>query len=339
MTRNVCWERFVVRTLVVLFVLAISFAAQAREATFNAGFTGRDVPGDPPFPVAVWYPTEAEESTWLAGPYSITAARDAAPAPGPFPLVVISHGGMGSELGHRDWADYLARRGFVVVAVRHVGDSFDDFSGRGTDVQLNRRPTQVREALDAVLADPVLAPAVDPDRIGIVGFSAGGYTALKTVGAEPKFALCGAHCRAHSDDLELCPSDGHEMPRITRPGWQSPPPDPRVKAAVAMAPLAVVFDKEALSGVNVPVRLYRAADDRHVQNRWNADIVAANLPAAPEVVTVPGDHYVFLPPCPPAMAAEVPEEVCTDAPGVGRAAIHARIGEELVEFFDRTLGP
>ncbi len=326
------------RLLISLFVLAMSVTAHASEGTFNAGFTGRDVPGDPAFPIVVWYPTAAEERTWLAGPYSITAAPDAEPAAGPFPLVVLSHGGMGSELGHRDWADVLARRGFVVVAIRHVGDSFDDFSGRGSDVQLIRRPTQVREALDAVLADPVLAPAIDPDRIGIVGFSAGGYTALKTVGADPAFTLWGAHCSAHPDDLELCPPNGHEMPRITRPGWEPPPHDPRVKAAVAMAPLAVVFDKEGLSGVSVPVRLYKAADDSHVQNRWNADIGAANLPAPPEAVTVPGDHYVFLPPCPPAMAAEVPEEVCTDAPGVDRAAIHATIGDELVAFFDRTLG-
>jgi predicted dienelactone hydrolase len=326
-----------VRILIVLLVLVLSVTAQAREATFNAGFTGRDVAGDPGFPIVVWYPATAEESTWLAGPYSITAARDAAPAEGSFPLVVISHGGMGSELGHRDWADYLARRGFVVVAIRHVGDSFDDFTGRGSDVQLNRRPEQVTAALDAVLADPVLAPAIDAERIGIVGFSAGGYTALTTVGAEPEFALWGAHCRDHPDDLELCPPDGHEMPRITRPGWQPPPPDPRVRAAVAMAPLAVVFDRDGLAHVEVPVRLYRAADDRHVRNQWNADIVAAGLPAPPEVVTVPGDHYVFLPPCPPAMAADVPAEVCTDAPGVDRAAIHAAIGEDLVAFFDRTL--
>jgi len=327
-----------VRVLVALFVLALSMTAEAREATFNAGFTGRDVAGDPALPIVVWYPTTAAESTWLAGPYSITAARDAAPAAGPFPLVVISHGGMGSELGHRDWADHLARRGFVVVAIRHVGDSFDDFSGRGSDVQLNRRPEQVTAALDAVLADPVLAPAIAPDRIGIVGFSAGGYTALETVGAAPEFALWDQHCRDHADDLELCPTDGHEMPRITRPGWLPPPPDHRLKAAVAMAPLAVVFDREALSGVTVPVRLYRAADDTHVRNQWNADVVAAGLPHAPEVVTVPGDHYVFLPPCPPAMAADVPKEVCTDAPGIDRAVIHATIGEELVDFFDRMGG-
>jgi predicted dienelactone hydrolase len=184
----------------------------------------------------------------------------------------------------------------------------------------------------------MLAPAVDPDRIGIVGFSAGGYTALKTVGAEPKFALWGEHCRAHPDDHELCPQDGHEMPLITRPGWEPPPPDRRVKAAVAMAPLAVVFDRDGFFGVSVPIRLYKAADDRHVQNRWNADMVAANLPALPEVVTVPGDHYVFLPPCPETFAAAVPE-VCTDAPGVDRAAIHVQIGDEIVNFFDRTLGP
>lgn len=228
--------------LLLALLFASATAAHVRDSDHRPGFTSREIDADPPFPVAVWYPTEAEATTWAAGPYEITAARDAAPAPGPFPLVVLSHGGMGSELGHRDWADHLARRGYVVLAIRHVGDSFDDPSGRGSDVQLNRRPAQVSIALDAVLSDPVLGAAIDPGRIGILGFSAGGYTAIKTIGGEPIFALWAEHCAAHPDDRELCPADGHAMPRITRPGWTPPPADARVRAAVVMAPLAVVFD-------------------------------------------------------------------------------------------------
>jgi predicted dienelactone hydrolase len=56
------------------------------------------------------------------------------------------------------------------------------------------------------------------------------------------------------------------------------------------------------------------------------------------VVTVPGDHFVFLAPCPESLAEAFPT-ACEDPPGVERAAVHRQIAAELVDFFDRTLGP
>jgi predicted dienelactone hydrolase len=329
------------RMLSAVAIAVFVGAGALADAPYQAGFVTIEVPGNPPdptFPVAVWYPTLEPATPWQAGPFEIVAARGAPAAPGRFPLIVLSHGSTGSEFGHRDWADRLARSGYVVAAIRHIGDSYDDFSGRGSDVQLTRRPWQVSEALDAVLADPRLAPHIDPDRIGMVGFSAGGYTALKAIGGEPDFGLWAVHCADHPDDHELCPADGHTMPRITRPGWPLPPRDLRIKAAAVMAPLGVVFDRAGLTKVTVPVVIFRAADDHHVRNEWNADSVSRNLPATPEVITVPGDHYVFIAPCPPALATELPD-ACSDAPGVDRTAIHAEIAEELLLFFGRTLGP
>ena len=66
-------------------------AAPAAETSFRAGFA-LTIAGDPPFPVGVWYPTLAKETDWTVGPYAMSAARDAAPAPGRFPLIVLSHG-------------------------------------------------------------------------------------------------------------------------------------------------------------------------------------------------------------------------------------------------------
>ncbi|MBE3109561.1 MAG: hypothetical protein IMZ46_03450 [Acidobacteria bacterium] len=54
--------------------------------------------------------------------------------------------------------------------------------------------------------------------------------------------------------------------------------------------------------------------------------------------TVPGDHFIFIAPCPAELAERFPES-CTDADGVDRAAIHAQIGAELVSFFDSALPP
>jgi len=105
-----------------------------------------------------------------------------------------------------------------------------------------------------------------------------------------------------------------------------------------MAPVGILFDAAGLAGVTAPLRPYRAVDDCLVRNPWNADNIAAHLPKPPEIVTVPGDHFVFLAPCPRRMAARFPA-ACQDPPGVDRAAIHAQIAAELVAFFRRTLGP
>ena len=164
----------------LLALLICPVAGSAEEAPYHAGFLALTVTGDQPFPVGVWYPTHADESTWRSGFYEITAARDAALAPGRFRLILLSHGSGADEFHHRDWTAYLARHGFIVAALRHAGDSFDDVSGRGSDVQLTGRPWQVTQTLDAVLAEPRLREAIDAERLGMVGYSAGGYTTLTT---------------------------------------------------------------------------------------------------------------------------------------------------------------
>ncbi len=324
--------------LAMIFLLAGGVAAAAdEEQGYHAGFARLTVEADPPFPVAVWYPTAAEETTWQAALRDVTAARDAPIAAGRFPLILLSHGSGGNEFGHLDWAARLARNGFIVAAIRHVGDSSDAPNGQGSDIQLTGRPWQARQALDAVLADPRLAPSIDRDRIGMIGFSAGGYTTLVSIGGRPRYELWMAHCAAHPEDHEFCPGEGIVVPRITKPGWALPPPIGEIKAAVVMAPAGILFDARGLAGIGVPLRIYRAADDRLVQNQWNADHVAALLPNRPEIVTVPGDHYVFIAPCSPALRAEV-AVICEDAPGVDRLAIHEKIADELVDFFRKELG-
>lgn len=173
----------------------------------------------------------------------------------------------------------------------------------------------------------------------MIGFSAGGYTTLTSVGAKPNFDLWQTHCDVHPEDRVLCPSVLFaffiSLPRITRPGWTMPE-ETRIKAAVVMAPLGILFDKAGLSGVTAPLRVYRAADDRVARNVWHADVVITGLPTPPEQMTVPGGHYVFLAP-PFDVSSAVTRELFKDASGVDRVAIHENIGNELVEFFLRTL--
>jgi predicted dienelactone hydrolase len=67
-------------------------------------------------------------------PLAAVAGRD-------LPLVVLSHGGGGGYDSHYDTALALAHAGFVVAAVSHQGDTYNDQS---QVLKLWRRPAQAR---------------------------------------------------------------------------------------------------------------------------------------------------------------------------------------------------
>jgi predicted dienelactone hydrolase len=330
-----------VHALSLLAGLVMIGCAAADPLPFHAGVTRVAVTDVEPFDALVWYPTEAPEIAWQAGPMPIAASRDAAIAEGArFPVVVLSHGSGGSPLGHRDLATRLARDGFIVVAPTQIGDSAGHTEGREAGRSLLDRPRQAVKALDAALADRRFADHADPAHIGMVGFSAGGYTTLVLAGARPDYARATAYCRDHGDDRGSC-GNGAGGSREDSPSraeqlatWQ-PPVETRLKAIVLMDPLAFTFDAEALRAVQIPTLLIRPASDDYLRAPPNAAAVAAGLPHPPQQSTVPGSHFVFLDPCPPALAEEVP--VCRDAPGIDRVAIHRKIEGEISDFLRRNL--
>ena len=269
------------------------------------------------------------------GPNRIEAELGLPIAEGKHPLVLISHGHLGSALGHHDLAEHLARAGYLVAAVKHSGDSYDDDSAVGSDRMMLGRPYQISATLDAVLADPMLGPHVDQSRIGVAGFSAGGYTSLLVVGAHPDFGLHAGYCQRHPDDREIC-SIKELKKTIADP---RPTVDPRVKAAFVMAPLAIFFGPGTLDDVHAPVFLTWAEQDRTLLPDGNALLVQRGLKTLKGTHAIPNaEHYVFLAPCSAAMAEDAPM-ICDDPPGVDRGQIHRALNEEAKVFFDQQLAP
>jgi predicted dienelactone hydrolase len=298
-------------------------------------------------PGFVFYPSSAPtHGTTAFGPYDVAATPGAAAAPGSWPLVVISHGHGGSDLGHHDLASYLARHGFVVATFEQPGDNFHDQSGSATSRVLVGRAIQVRAVIDTVLADARWKPLVDPARIGVAGFSAGGYTSLLVVGARPRFNLFIGYCQRHPDDDETCgpakrlgakaaavlASIQHDLTR-----WGDTA-DPRVKAAFAMAPLSLVFDQTGAGAIDRPVDLWYGQNDHVLLPSENALHVKPLIPTLRQVHEVPkADHWVFLAPCSTRLAQDA-GEICKDPPGVDRAQAHERINANALAFFRTTLG-
>jgi predicted dienelactone hydrolase len=315
-----------------MFAPPVVFNAGLRKGTYPDPLTGA------PTPIFFWYPTKTAEPDAGPGPFQVPLAADAPLAAGVFPAVVISHGSGGSHFAHRDTATTLARSGFVVAVPLHARNSFLDSSDVGTVQSYRERPRQVSAAIDAVLAQPSLAGRVDAQRIGAMGFSGGAYGVLVAAGGIAELSLMGQHCQAHPDDA-FCIGGrqaGYSFADDDPDGLVvSLEPDRRIRAAVLMAPLGVVFGDGSLDRVDIPVRLYRAEHDESLTSPFHAERVRDLLPRPPEyAVAAGGGHFAFISPFPPGIGGEAAH----DPPGFDRAAYQAQLNAEVCEFFSRTLG-
>ena len=326
------------RTRIILLAIALLFAKPLHA---SVGFQQVTIP-DPqgkPIVAGIWYPTNARTSPHALGMFSQTVALDAELSGDRLPLVLISHGTGGSLSSHYDTAIALAEAGFVVTAVTHTGDNYLDQSYAGNRKDLIDRPRQIKLALDWMLASWASHRNLDTNRIGIFGFSLGGFTSLVEIGGTPELPRMALLCstRPNAPECSFIKNNyGDQLaPNPEMPVWMH---DRRIKAAVVAAPAAsFLFGPGDLRNVNIPVQLWRAENDSQAPDEWNSAIVRKELPHHPEEHVVPGvDHFVFLAPCSDALVVAVPA-ICRDAAGFDRTAFHHEFNQAVVKFFSTEL--
>jgi predicted dienelactone hydrolase len=338
--------------LLVLCLLPLAVLADGVTGVGIHAIEVHDPVNDGAMPGYVFYPsTQAKGSTWIA-PYEVAATVDAAELPGARPLVVLSHGNGGSDLDLHDIATYLASHGFVVATLEHPRDNYHDQSGVGRAPVLDGRPIQVQAVITYLLNDAKWSKLIDAKRIGVGGFSAGGYTSLLLVGAVPRFDRFIGYCERYPGD-DLCAGAkqmraeavshgqtieqmfGETQKDFTRWGKAA---DRRVKAAFAMAPLSLIFDASGVASIDRPVFLYYGQDDHLARPLENARHIAPSIKTLTGIKEIPkADHWVFLAPCSPTMTKRLPV-MCSDPAGVDRAKVHAQIQVDALAFFRKTLG-
>lgn len=258
----------------------------------------------PPLEAGIWYPSDAAASSHRLALYTQAVTVGGEVAGYRLPLVVISHGTRGSFQQHYDTALALAEAGFVVAAVTHTGDNYRDRSATlFVSAGFENRLRHIKALIGYRQASWPQRGRLDPKRIGVFGFSAGGFTALVAIGGEPDLSLGRSYCAAHPDDW------GCRTARETGTRPLVPPATfvhaPRIAAAVVTAPLGALFTPEGLAGIKAPIQLWRGEVDeivpqpRHAQN---------GLTTKPEYHVVPNaGHFAFLAPCTPALAKVAPE--------------------------------
>lgn len=276
----------------------------------------------------LFYPSEASVGFTNFGAYEVAGLVDAKMKPGKFPLIVISHGSSVGMLSHHDTASYLALSGFVVAAVEHAGDNYRDSSGVGKISTVYRRAREVSDVIDAVLEGPY-GQAVDHQRIGVVGYSAGTVTALMLAGAEPDFAALADYCDRVEFPIALCQGGGR---LLADADVEESVKDPRIGAALLLAPIGTVFRDETIQ-LDVPIGIVAAESDRELPIDDHAYTFGRRLPSALLLDVIPlAGHSVFLAPCSDALKA-IEAEICLDPPFVDRQREHMLLNSLALSFF------
>lgn len=320
----------------------------AQAIASQAGWRQITIPGvtaqAAPTVAVLYYPTQAAARSIAMGPFNVNVAVQAAPEAKVKGLIVLSHGTGGSELAHSSLAEALAQHGYLVAALRHPDDNWQDRSLRqaGLTRYVTQRPQQVSRVIDALLRDPEWKDRIASDargpRIGALGHSAGGYTVLALAGGRPEPSRFEAHCKAERADDPIFCSTGDVRPLAMNDGAValSIPSlmDVRVRAVVALAPMGVLFSAASLAQIRIPVAVYEAQQDRFLVPRFHAEWVAASLPGV-EMHRVPNAWHFAFQDMPTMPIASEDGDVGANPPGFDRRVFLGQLQRELPAFFDK----
>lgn len=308
----------------------------------------------------VWYPSDpaAVEQPQTVGPpesplFKVgSAAPGAKPAPGKFPLIVLSHGTGGSAVMLGWLGTTLAAHGYIAAAVNHPGNNaLEPYTPAGFSLWWERA-TDLTKVIDRMLSDPEFAARIDPQRIAAAGFSLGGYTMIEIAGGTTDRAAFSEFCKsAAADGICKAPPEFPNLleyfNRIDHTAKSDPElaaslrreqeshRDPRVRAVFAIAPaLGPAFPPAGLGKIAIPVQIVAGTADDQVPVKSSARYFAAHIPGAKLTLLEGGvRHYEFLGTCTPAGRQALPQ-LCTDNPGVDRDAVHEKVAAMAVKFFD-----
>lgn len=333
------------------FLLLLLFAMEVRA---YPGFRQLDLtdPHQRTLKLAVWYPSATPGKVEKVGENAafegVSITRNAQPAPGPHPLLVISHGYNGNWRNLSWLAQIMAMQGYIVAAPDHPGTT--TFNQNPDEAKkLWQRPLDISRTIDFVTGFPRLFGETDNRRIAALGHSLGGWTVLSLAGAQfdPRKFIHDCQPQPQRGDCILINKLGIDSVQ-TRDALSENYRDVRINAIVSLdLGLAPGFTHQSLSQIDIPVLLLAAQMDN-----------VARLPAAQESgyltawikpqwrkyeVIQGTTHFSFMQLCKTdaegLLNKELPGDgiVCSDANGISRIKIHHQLADKISAFLSVSL--
>jgi predicted dienelactone hydrolase len=254
--------------------------------------------------VQAWFPAAAAgDDPYAYDDFFEAAAReDGVPdCAAARPVLVFSHGNEGIRYQSVFLTEWLASRGWVVVAPDHLHNTFLDHEEERLCEVMVRRPLDLAAVYDwltGTAAGPggPLEGCVDPDAgYAVAGHSFGGFTALATAGAALVPAASATYCAQRGG--WLC--DAIAAWAADHPAEEAALGDPRVWATVAMAPAGYEALIGGLGRVTVPALVLGGSRDSVTPMEWQVTPIYAGLTSLPRFLGEIRDagHYTFSDAC------------------------------------------
>ena len=210
---------------------------------------------------------KAEDGTVIHGLY-YPPANPAFDGPGRPPLIVDVHGGPTGNAGAGYDAEiqYFATRGYAILSVDYRGSTgygrryMESLKGNWGVFDVEDAIGGARHLVDAGL--------VDPDRLVIMGGSAGGYTVLRALAAEPGFFKAGV-CSYGISNLFSLAAETHKFEARYMDSLLGPLPE----AAATYRERSPLFAADRLRD---PIAIFQGTDDEVVP-RDQSDAIVESL--------------------------------------------------------------
>lgn len=301
--------------------------------------------------VTVWYPAQSGGKQVMLGdtPFFLgTPAQQDAPIPAKkFPLILLSHGaGIGGNAQAMSWlAAPLAEQGFIVVAPNHPGSLSGNKSAL-ENMKLWRRPIDFTDTLNVLEKEAFFQDHIDMQKVGALGVSMGGYTALAIAGVRIDPKLLAAYCDTDLINPSLCGwirQSGLDLHKMDLQPAGLAYTDSRIRSVVAVDPgPSDTFEPRSLAGIKIPVDLINLGRPEEVPLTVQASAIAKIIPDARYAVIDDASHFTLLGECKPDVpstlkARGIDEPFCSDGGGRSRSEIHAQLIDMIAKCFNRTL--
>ncbi|CAN7665800.1 alpha/beta hydrolase family protein [Aminobacter sp. LjRoot7] len=317
------------------------FASEAGVKEVSVAQPGRDLA------VTVWYPAGSGGKPTVVGDNKVfkgaAASVDAPAVPGRHPLVLLSHGS-GSSVKAMGWlATELAKAGFVVAGPNHPGTT-SGFSTPAETPKLWQRAGDLSAVIDALVKDPAWNSVVDADRIGVVGFSLGGATAMELSGARANLEAYASYCDGYKKwdcawfasgvgyvNDEKVTVDKVDLRSIDRARFEQSNLDPRIKTAVLADPgLAQAYDANSLKQIDIPMHFINLGEGDSIPLAVISDQLAKLTPKGTYATVAGATHFSFLPECKEGAAELLKsfgefDPICSDEASRPRSELHAEM--------------
>ncbi|MBO0345114.1 hypothetical protein J0X15_07780 [Roseibium sp. CAU 1637] len=295
---------------------------------------------------SVWYPAASRTYKSRVGDnpvfYGTEVMLGAGVDAGKHPLVVLSHGS-GGNMDNAGWlSSALAQAGVMVLGVNHPGSTSGDSSPRRS-ARFWDRPMDLDATIDAVLADPVFAPAIDETQIYTLGFSLGGLSVLQTGGMRMDLETYATYCdeKPEAVDCQFFHKGRVDFRLLDAEKMNATYRDPRLAGVIAIDPgMSVGFTEESVAESELPFLFINLGTD---ETLWPAINVGAGgtdlvgrLDNASYLQIAPADHFSFLALCkengPEMLIEEGEDPICNNPEGSDRSEVHRQIIEAVLSF-------